>query len=147
MSEGTSETSVLSGRVVRRRLPEYEGPPPPEAPPLKRLRLPQGDLVQFLNEDEGMRYGAWLELRAGGVRGNHYHERKREHLYVLRGSLELVVQDLDSGERAELTLEAGDRVSIPPRIVHALRTLRPGEAVEFSPGRLESDDTFRFPLI
>jgi mannose-6-phosphate isomerase-like protein (cupin superfamily) len=142
-----SETAFLSGRVIRRRLPEYVGPPPADAPALKRLRLPQGDLVQFHNDDEGMRYVAWIELKEGGVRGNHYHERKLEHIYLLTGAVELTVEDIDTGERAVVDLEAGDRVTIPTRIAHALRTVRAGQAVEFSPGRLESNDTFRRPLV
>lgn len=142
-----SVTTYLSGRVVHQQLPDFDGAPGPDAPALKRLRLPQGELAQIHQSDEGMRYIAWIELRAGGVRGNHYHERKLEHVYVISGEVELTVEDLTTRERATLRLKSGDLVSIEVRIAHAFRPISPGQAIEFSPGRLAPDDTFRFPLV
>ncbi len=141
------ETTYLAGRVVRSRLPVYDGPPPPGAPELKRLRLPKGDLTQVHNSDEPLRYLAWLELRAGAVRGNHYHEFKQESVYVIEGVVEVTVVARDTGEREAIPLLAGDLLFIPAGVAHALRTLEPGQALEFAPEPLDVSDSYPFPVV
>ncbi len=139
-----SEDLFLSGRVIRRSLPEFTGSPPTDAPRLRRLHLDRGDLAQIHDSDEGMRYIAWLELRSGRIRGNHYHTRKHEILYLATGGLELVVGDIVTGERAVVRLRVGDWVSIEPGVAHAVRVLEPGQAIEFSPQPFDPSDIVRF---
>ena len=117
------------------------------APAVKRLLLPQGELAQFYDDDEPIRYLAFLELRAGGVRANHYHKIKRELLYMIGGELLLIVEDIDSGERVPLSLQPGDLAAIQPGIAHALQTVVPGQAIEFSTTRFDPADIHRFPLV
>jgi mannose-6-phosphate isomerase-like protein (cupin superfamily) len=135
------------GQVTRRSLPVYDGPPPPEAPPLKRVRLGQGDIVQFHQGEVGMRYIAWVELKADGIRGNHYHLLKLEHLCLLAGEADLGLEDLETGERSVVRLKVGDLVVIPPRVAHAVRTVVPGHAVEFAPEPLADGDTYPHEVI
>lgn len=142
-----SDSVHLSGQVHRQSLPLLDPPTTPEAPILKRLRLPQGDLSQIHDSEEGIRYIALIELREGGVRGNHYHDEKKELIYVIAGAVELVVEDVATRERDQLLLETGDLVTLPVRIAHALRTVRPGLAVEFSPVRVSRGDVQRYPLL
>lgn len=144
-----SREAVLGGRVVRDRLPVYEGRPAPGAvlPDLKRLLLPQGELAQIHNGGSAIRYLAWIALQDGGVRGNHVHRRKDESIYLIAGGLRLVVEDPGTGERAELMLKAGDRVHIPPGIAHALQPVGDGHALEFAPDPLDPTDTFPHRLI
>ncbi len=141
-----SESAFLNGKVLKRSLPALELPLAPEAPRLKRLFFPQGELAQFYDGDEGIRYMAFIELLRGQVRGNHYHKVKVELVYVIGGEVSLSVEDIDSGARASLALRAGDLAVIQTGIAHALQTVEPGQAIEFSTSRFDAADIYRFPL-
>lgn len=142
-----AEVKYLAGKVVRWPLPILTGRPGPDAPTLKRLRLAQGELAQVHDSDEGIHYLATLELREGGVRGNHYHRIKRERVYVLQGRLTVVVEDIQTRERATVPLATGDLLFIEPGIAHALQTAEAGQALEFAPGRFDPADIYPYPLI
>lgn len=139
----------LDGRVTRSTLPTYSSlqPKPPSGP--KRLQLGQGELAHFYDgEDGGIEYLAFLEFLPDGIRGNHLHQRKREYLYIIRGEVDLVVQDVtDPASREKIPLRAGDLAFITPGIAHALQTRIAGEGVEFSRGRFDPADVQAFALI
>jgi mannose-6-phosphate isomerase-like protein (cupin superfamily) len=139
--------SFLAGKVRKCSLPVIEGIPPTDAPSLKRLLLPQGELAQVYDSEPGIRYIAFTELRADRVRGNHYHEVKEEFVYILAGKALLVVEDVESKARSSTELQTGDQVFIATRIAHALRPVCPGQAIEFSVARFNAADVHRYPLI
>jgi Cupin domain len=141
-----SESAFLNGKVLKRSLPALQLPLGPEAPRLKRLFFPQGELAHFYDADEGMRYIAFIELLSGQVRGNHYHKIKEEWVYVIRGEVLLHVADLGSEARASVALQAGDLALIQTRIAHAWQTVQPGQAIEFSTTRFDAADIHPFPL-
>src|SRR5579859_3526509 len=97
-------TPFLAGKVIKHSLMVIEGRPGSDAPALKRLNLPQGELAQVYDGDEGIRYLACMELRPGCIRGNHYHEVKAEVIYIIRGEILLVVEDIVTRERASLSM-------------------------------------------
>lgn len=142
----SGESRFLAGKVAKRSLPAVRGPSGPDTPSVKRLFLPQGELAQFYDGDEPVRYIAFIELLAGTVRGNHYHKVKEEWLYVIQGQVRLELHDLGNAVRDSVLLEAGDLAIIPTGIAHALRVITPGQAVEFSPARFDPADIYRFPL-
>src|SRR5437870_12464864 len=82
-----SPSTFLPGKLRKFSLPVIATPVGPDAPNLKRLLLPQGELAQFYDSDEPVRYLAFIELRAGSTRGNHYHQFKEEWLYLIQGEL------------------------------------------------------------
>jgi mannose-6-phosphate isomerase-like protein (cupin superfamily) len=137
-------SSLLNGKVRRRTLPVLQLPLGPDAPDLRRLLLPQGELAQFYNADEGIRYIAFIELLPGQVRGNHYHKVKEELVYVLRGEVLLSVADVDSKAHASVWLRAGDLAVIRTGVAHALRTVEPGQAIELSTTRFDLADIHPF---
>jgi len=140
------ETTFLNGKIFKRSLPVLQLPLGPDAPALRRLLLPQGELAQFYNAEEGIRYMAFIELLPGRARGNHYHKVKEELVYVIHGEVMLSVADLDSKERTSVALRAGDLAVIRTGIAHALRTVEPGQAIEFSSSRFDPADIHPFPL-
>jgi hypothetical protein len=140
------ESTYLSGKVLKRSLPVFSGPTGAEAPAIKRLLLPQGELAQFYDAAEPIRYLACIELIPDSVRGNHYHEIKEELIYVIQGEILLTAQDIDSKEHDSVPLATGDTVLISTRVAHALRVLKAGHAIEFSSARFDAADTYRFPL-
>jgi len=140
------ESTFLNGKVLKRSLPALHLPLEPDAPVLKRLLLPQGELAQFYDSPEGMRYMAFIELLPGQVRGNHYHKVKEELVYLIRGEVLLSIADIDSKAPASVALRTGDLAVIRTGIAHALRTVEPGQAVEFSSSRFDPADIHQFQL-
>jgi len=140
-----AEEKFLQGKVIKYRLAVVD-PSAPNKPALKRLMLPQGELSQFYDAEEGIRYIAYIELRPGAERGNHYHKAKEEYIYVIKGGVELFVEEIQTGEKAMIPMVSGDLAFIRPEIAHALRTTEPGSALEFSPVRFDPADTHRFAL-
>ena len=141
-----AESQYLAGRVVKWSLPVISGRPGPDAPALKRLLLPQGELAQVHDSDQGIRYLAVLETRIGCDRGNHYHKVKRERLYVLQGEVLVLAEDVQTRERSSVPLQTGDLLLIETGIAHLLRTVEPGQAIEFSNTRFDAADIFPFRL-
>jgi hypothetical protein len=142
-----TETKYLDGKVLKRSLPLFQGAPPADAHGPKRLVLPQGDLANFYDDDAGIRYAAFIEMRSGGVRGNHWHRVKEEQVYVISGELLLVAQDGETGPRVSVRLAAGDLAIIACGVAHAIKTVEPGQAIEFSQTRFDAADVQRFTLI
>jgi quercetin dioxygenase-like cupin family protein len=141
-----SNSTFFSGKVQKLSLPFVSLPPPADAPHLKRLPLAQGELAQFHDGEEGARYIAYIELLTGAIRGNHYHKIKNEWTYVISGRLQLLLEDITTHERASLTMQSGDLAFVAPGVAHALRTLEPGGAVEFSPLQFNAGDIYPFRL-
>jgi uncharacterized RmlC-like cupin family protein len=138
---------LLGGKVIKRTLPAVQPSSTPDSRTLKRLMLPQGELAQFYDGDEGIRYIAQIELQAGSVRGNHYHKVKQEWVYVLSGEVTLVLEDLESKARESAPLLAGDLAFIQTGVIHALQVTKSGQAIEFSTSRFDPADTYRHKLI
>jgi quercetin dioxygenase-like cupin family protein len=141
-----AETEYLAGRVVKWSLPVISGRPGPDAPMLKRLLLPQGELAQVHDSEEGIRYLAFIETRSGSVRGNHYHKIKEERIYVLQGELLVLVEDVETKARASVPLRTGELLLIQTVVAHLLQTVEPGQAIEFSKARFNPADSFPFSL-
>jgi len=141
-----NESTFLSGKVLKRSLPVVQPPSSAEGPALKRLLLPQGELAQFYDGEEPLHYLAYIELRAGSVRGNHYHTTKQEWIYLVQGEAVLGVEDIETKARETLPLKAGDLAFISSGVAHAIRTVQPGHAIEFSSTRFDAADIHRFPL-
>jgi len=142
-----SETSYLHGKVQKQSLPLFEKPPEGTAVGPKRLLLPQGELANFYDADEGIRYAALVELRVGRIRGNHLHQVKEEQVYLVSGELLLVAQEGLNGERVSLELKEGDLVKIATGVAHAFSPNKAGFAIEFSKTRFDPIDVQRVVLI
>jgi uncharacterized RmlC-like cupin family protein len=142
-----SETSLLGGKVTRRTLPLVQPSSTPDSRTLKRLLLPQGELAQFYDGDDGIRYIAQIELQVGSVRGNHFHKVKQEWVYMMSGEVNLIVEDLESKARETILLLPGDLAFIQTGVVHALQVTKSGQAIEFSTSRFDPADIYRHKLV
>lgn len=142
-----SEQSFLDGKVLKRSLPTFEPPLVGDLPMTKRLLLAQGELAQFYDGEEGIRYLAAIQLVSGTVRGNHYHRRKQEWVYLIAGAVHLVVEDVETKARETLLIVTGDLAYISPGVAHTLVVQQEGMAVEFSPVRFDPADTSRYTLV
>jgi uncharacterized RmlC-like cupin family protein len=142
-----SEISLLGGKVTKRALPLVQPSAATDSCILKRLMLPQGELAQFYDGEEGIRYIAQIELQAGSIRGNHFHKIKQEWIYMMSGEVMLLVEDLETKARENVLLLAGDIIFIQTGVVHALQVTQSGQAIEFSTSRFDPADIYRHKLV
>ncbi|MGW1062182.1 hypothetical protein [Micromonospora rubida] len=131
-------------KVQVRRLPVTTPPVPPGG---GRIQSPAGELAQVVNGDI-YRFLAYLEFRPDATkpRGNHFHNHKSETLYLISGRLRALYHDLDSGERAEMTLEPGDLVTVHPRCAHVYYALEHSQAVELADQPYDPTDTHPYEV-
>ena len=98
----------------------------------------RGFLVEFLKGIDlaGVQEAAFGQIYLttigpGHLRGNHYHEHFYEFFTVMHGRIHLTLEDVRTGERMEMVLDAADRplprVRYGPYVAHAL--LNPSDAV------------------
>ena len=138
----TFEERFFDGKVTLQSLPVTDGTSGHSEPLLKRMLLAKGELAQFHDSDWPMHYIAFIELRPGRSRGNHYHMIKQEHVYLICGRIQLRLKDIHSGACAVVEMITGSLVQIEPGIAHVLRPLSMGQAIEFSPTRFNPRDTY-----
>ena len=142
-----TEERFLDGKVIKRSLPVFQNSPPRGVVGPKRLLLAQGELANFYDGDEGIRYLALVELRVGQIRGNHFHRVKEEQIYIISGEVRLVTQSGDENTRVSIELRPGDLVMIATGVAHALKPIEAGCAVEFSKTRFDAADVERVQLV
>ncbi len=131
----------MLAKVSIRSLPVLERPPAHPVLDGVRIRMAAGEAAPVFNGGP-WRFIAYLEFLpgTGAWRGNHFHERKRESFYVVTGRLRALFEDVDSGERAEAVLSAGDVLVIEPRCAHAFTALEYAQAIECSPLEYDAGD-------
>ena len=71
---------------------------------------------------EGWAEVNFIETAAQQVRGNHYHKETRELFFIVSGEIEVVIEDLRSGRRLEMSVGKGDVFIIEPYELHTFRT-------------------------
>ena len=93
----------------------------------------RGFLVEFLKsselaEDEKHFGQIYLTTIKGEcVRGNHYHQRKREFYVIMSGKASLVLEDINTKERKEFEIDASEgnlvRISVGRNVAHAIKNI------------------------
>jgi UDP-2-acetamido-2,6-beta-L-arabino-hexul-4-ose reductase len=97
--------------------------------PLKRRSDERGYLEEVFKREmmpEGHReFGqCFLTLgKIGKVKGNHWHKRKLELFYLVKGEAQLYFKDRETGETYEIALSDREPkvVLIPPLLLHAIK--------------------------
>jgi UDP-2-acetamido-2,6-beta-L-arabino-hexul-4-ose reductase len=122
--------------------------------PLEKHEDPRGILVQ--NEygfvSQNMKHFLVSFSKPGIIRGNHYHERKREWFYVIQGKMKLYVMDLKTKEKDEIIIDSNspELVEMEPSIVHTIENIGQDDLIflgivneAFDP---KNPDTFSYQL-
>jgi dTDP-4-dehydrorhamnose 3,5-epimerase-like enzyme len=94
----------------------------------------KGILGEFLNRNDlekcgvnfGVNYGGTIVK--GGIRGNHYHEKKIEFFFVLSGEIQVSLIDIITEDKLDKILTFGQGIKIGKNIAHALMGLSEGSA-------------------
>lgn len=108
--------------------------------------------IEDILENEQFEHATIIRSRAGAVRGNHYHERTWQWVFVLSGSIRYVVGLPDGGVDSGV-IRPNDLLLTEPKESHALETLEDTVFLVLTRGPRGGtgyeDDTFRLeePLI
>ncbi len=111
----------------------------------KRWTEEKGEFVQISHREE-IRHLALFEIKKGFFRGSHYHRKKEEVFYVVRGRIRARFVDLRQMRRGESILEEGDKIRIKPLCGHILHGLEDSMVVEYSPQFYDIEDNYRIEL-
>jgi mannose-6-phosphate isomerase-like protein (cupin superfamily) len=104
---------------------------------VRTVPKPWGYELIFAEND---RYaGKILHIEAGQLLSLQYHERKDETFYVLRGEVNLTIEE--NGALSELRLAEGTSYRILPGVRHRMRAEGPCDLIEVSTPEL--DDVVR----
>jgi dTDP-4-dehydrorhamnose 3,5-epimerase-like enzyme len=108
--------------------------------------------IEDILENEELQHATIIRSAAGAVRGNHYHERTWQWVFVLTGAIRYVVRSAE-GETQSGIVRANDLLLTCPGESHALETLEETAMLVLTRGPRGGsgyeDDTFRLdePLI
>jgi dTDP-4-dehydrorhamnose 3,5-epimerase-like enzyme len=100
-----------------------------------------------------MQHAAIIGSKAAGViRGNHYHKKTTQSVFVLKGKLRYWWQPADRSQPVQSVIVEGySLVTSPPYEIHTMEMLEPNTFVVFSNGprggQDYESDTFRVPTI
>lgn len=110
-----------------------------------RIITDAGEIAQIVS-GEMYRYLAYIEFEENPniARGNHYHDKKEEYLYIIKGNLKVIYEDVDNNERQEIILTTGDLVIVKPRCAHVYYPLSYTQAIEFSRDPFDPHDTYKY---
>jgi len=92
---------------------------------------------------------AIIKSKAGVRRGDHYHKKTTQYMYITKGSLEYWYKKLGSKAKPKKKLiKVGDLVETPPKEMHALKIVKENEFIVFTIGKRGGkdyeSDTYRF---
>lgn len=93
---------------------------------------------------------AIIKSKKGVLRGDHYHKKTTQYMYITKGSLEYWYKKLNSKQKPKMKLlKEGDLVETPPYEMHALKIGKNGnEFIVFTVGKRGGkdyeNDTYRF---
>lgn len=108
-----------------------------------RITEERGELAQIVN-DECFRHIVYLELKPGFFRGKHYHLRREEVFYVVSGKVKAVFEDIETTERLEKILSAGDKVMILPKCAHVFFSVEYSQLLHYSKDKYDPADTYPY---
>ena len=86
---------------------------------------------------DGYTIGAILNIDGPGPHGGEVHPDGDEFLYVVSGTMELILDDGDEqavGVETRVLLRAGDAYVVPRGVWHRLETVEPSYLVHVTPG-------------
>lgn len=137
---------MLGTKVVVEELPTG-GPDHAE----RRLFNHRGEMAQILNrEADTFGHLVYWDLNtdeSGEERGHHYHLRETEHFYIITGQADILLEDLETGQKDTVHVQAGTRIHIAPRVAHAYRSRGYSQVLEWSPQPYDPTDTYPHKVI
>ena len=111
----------------------------------KRLIQDRGELA-LIEDGKSFQHLGYFSLKKGKgyYRGGHYHRKKVEHFYVVSGRILVRFVDLDSGERSQVFLEEGQRVTIYPNCAHRFEAEQEAQVIEYYNSIYDPEDDIHY---
>ena len=111
----------------------------------KRLIQDRGELA-LIEDGKSFQHLGYFSLKKGKgyYRGGHYHRKKVEHFYVVSGRILVRFVDLDSGERSQVFLEEGQRVTIYPNCAHRFEAEEEAQVIEYYNSMYDPEDDIHY---
>jgi carbonic anhydrase/acetyltransferase-like protein (isoleucine patch superfamily)/dTDP-4-dehydrorhamnose 3,5-epimerase-like enzyme len=135
-----SEDKPTIDDILIERLPEGQ-----ECDGAKRWVDDKGEFVQIsYREDIG--HVAFFELHKGETRGEHYHGKKNEVFYIVRGAIEALFMSGPPDRKKRMTLERGMKIRVPAGIAHSFYGIEDSLVVEYSPQYYDKTDTVKVDM-
>lgn len=135
---------MITDKVTVTHLPLVEPPAPASG---GRIITGAGEMAQIVNGEE-VRHLYYADFTVGGApRGNHYHRRKHECVYIIEGKLEVVSIDLATKKQEKYVLSVGDLICSPPNNAHAYIPLEYTRAIVFAPEPFDAEDTIPYQVV
>jgi quercetin dioxygenase-like cupin family protein len=97
---------------------------------------------------ENINHVAIIKSKKGAKRGDHYHKKTTQYMYITKGALEYWYKKFNSkGKSKKKILRTGDLIKTPPLEMHALKIISNNEFIVFTVGKRGGkdyeSDTFR----
>lgn len=125
----------------------------------KTFRDKRGSLIVFLTNKElqpkhkkfGQIYFVTFSKK-GVVRGNHYHKKWHEWFGITEGKVLVVIKDLKSGKKRQITLSASKdkytRIQTGPYVAHAIKSLSSKAVLlSYADSEWDTTDTYYYKLL
>ena len=111
----------------------------------KRLVQDRGELA-LIEDGKLFQHLGYFSLKEGEGyhRGGHYHRKKVEHFYVVSGRILVRFVDLDSGEKSQVFLEEGQRVTIYPNCAHRFEAEKEAQVIEYYNSIYDPEDDIHY---
>jgi len=111
----------------------------------KRLIQDRGELA-LIEDGKPFQHLGYFSLKKGEgyYRGGHYHRKKVEHFYVVSGRIRVRLVDLDSGQRSQVFLEEGQRVTIYPNCAHRFEAEEEAQVIEYYNSIYDPEDDIHY---
>ena len=111
----------------------------------KRLIQDRGELA-LIEDGKLFQHLGYFSLKKGEGyhRGGHYHRKKVEHFYVVSGRIRVRLVDLDTGERSQVFLEEGQRVTIYPNCAHRFEAEKEAQVIEYYNSIYDPEDDIHY---
>ena len=95
---------------------------------------------------------ALISSKKGSIRGNHYHQKDHQYIYLVSGAFESHSCEVQNPQKKQvLNVRAGDIVDTPPLTAHAQKFIEDSVFLALSTRQREQgkyeDDTLAFPVI
>jgi len=108
---------------------------------IKRVKKPleihkdkRGFISDIFYKDK-IQHVAFIKTNRNKIRGNHYHKKTIQIMFITKGKLEYWYKNIKSKKSKKILLKEGDIIETPPFEIHALRTKNYiNEFVVFSKG-------------
>jgi len=102
--------------------------------PLEIHKDKRGFISDIFYKDK-IQHVAFIKTNRNKIRGNHYHKKTIQIMFITKGKLEYWYKNIKSKKSKKILLKEGDIIETPPFEIHALRTKNyTNEFVVFSKG-------------